>query len=318
MRKRIALLALLFVLALTSACNLGGGTTSQPETPPADNPTTEPEPAASKALDRGYVVQKEDGRWLVTAYIEQDAGPRIDAFWFEVNGDTALQSADGQAVGADDVKVGDQLEVWHTGNVKESYPAQAVASKIVVHPDEENAAAEGTINRAAAIQAALNAQPDASGVWSVRAAAQDAESARWNVELVRQDAVDQPVSLKIDAKSGEIVKPVAENEAFRVYSPAPSTEADSGFIVEGEARVFEAAFSWTLEDGHAILAEGHEMASAGAPAWGTFRFEVNYEHAQQPNMMLVLFVHSAKDGSVEQELVIPLKVPESRIKYTTE
>ncbi|HZG84336.1 Gmad2 immunoglobulin-like domain-containing protein [Paenibacillus sp.] len=316
MRKRVALLALLFVLALTSACGGGGGGTAAE--PPADNPAAEPEPSEAKALDRGYVVKKEAGRWLVTAYVEQDAGPRIDAFSFEVNGETALQTEDGQSLGEDDIQVGDQIEVWHTGPIQESYPAQAVASKIVVHPDEETAAAEGTIDRTAAVQAALSAQAETSGVWSVKAAARNAESARWDVELVRQEAVDQPVSLKIDAKSGEIVKPVAENAAFRVYAPAPSTEADSGFIVEGEARVFEAAFSWTLEDGHAILAEGHEMASAGAPAWGSFRFKVNYEHAQQPNMMLVLFVHSAKDGSVEQELVIPLKVPEGRIKYTTE
>ena len=105
-----------------------------------------------------------------------------------------------------------------------------------------------------------------------------------------------------------------ENESFRNISV---TKTGAGqYTVKGEARVFEAAFSWTLEDGHNILAEGHGMADQGAPAWGHFRFDVNYEQASQPNLTLILFVHSAKDGSVQQELIVPLQAPEDRIRYS--
>lgn len=112
--------------------------------------------------------------------------------------------------------------------------------------------------------------------------------------------------------------PVAENDAFRVYTPRPDEELGPVFPVEGEARVFEAAFSWHLEDGHTILDEGHVTAEEGAPGWGRFQFEVSYKHASQPNMMLVLYVHSAKDGSIEKQLIIPLKVPKELIKYSTD
>ncbi len=60
------------------------------------------------------------------------------------------------------------------------------------------------------------------------------------------------------------------------------------------------------------------MAEEGAPAWGRFHFDVSYEKASQPNMMLILYIHSAKDGGAGHELIVPLKVPEERINYTVE
>lgn len=58
-----------------------------------------------------------------------------------------------------------------------------------------------------------------------------------------------------------------------------------------------------------------KQQNEGAPAWGRFRFNVSYEKALQPNMILILLIHSAKDGSVEHELIVPLKVPDERIDY---
>jgi len=289
---------------------------------------TEPGNAAEtpsmKAVDDGTVVSKDGNRWLITDYIEQDGTTRIDAFLFTVNEGTDIVGSDGRPVAADDIAVGAQVNVWHTGTVQESYPAQATAAKIErTEPSEP--VPDGMVDRATAAAAAIATLTEPSFAVAVKDATlevtDDAEhsSGVWTFELVRQEQADQPIVVRIDARSGEPVRtPVAENDAFRVFAPAPDTEVGSTFTVEGEARVFEAAFSWTLDDGHTILAEGHEMADGGAPAWGRFSFDVAFEHASQPNVMLTLFIHSAKDGSVEKELIIPLKVPEDLVKYGAE
>src|SRR5690606_32108736 len=129
----------------------------------------------------------------------------------------------------------------------------------------------------------------------------------------------QTVSVQVDAESGNVIeKPVAENDAFKVFAPEPDTEVGQTFTVRGQARVFEAAFSWTLEDGHSILAEGHEMTDAGAPEWGNFEFDVTFDKATNSTLTLILWVGSAKDGEPEHELMIPLKPQEQLIDWGVE
>ena len=82
---------------------------------------------------------------------------------------------------------------------------------------------------------------------------------------------------------------------------------DSTFELTGEAQVFEAAFSWVIEDGHKELQKGHGTTDAGAPAWGKFSFTVN---APKPGpngvLHLILFEASAKDGKRQHELPVVL------------
>lgn len=82
---------------------------------------------------------------------------------------------------------------------------------------------------------------------------------------------------------------------------------DSTFEISGEAQVFEAAFSWVVEDGHNEIKGGHEMTDAGAPAWGDFSFPITVAK-RDPNSVLhlILFEGSAKDGSRQHELPIRL------------
>lgn len=79
------------------------------------------------------------------------------------------------------------------------------------------------------------------------------------------------------------------------------------FLVEGKGQIFEANFGWVVEDGHRELRNGFEMTDAGAPEWGEFRFFIDVEK-ERPNsvLTLVLFESSAKDGSRQHELPIPL------------
>jgi len=167
------------------------------------------------------------------------------------------------------------------------------------------------------VRTAVEAQTELAGPWAVRDAVWNEEQKSWVITLVHPMYMDEPVTVRIDAETGEI-RPniVLENEAFRIYYPHPESQVGNTFTVEGEARVFEAAFSWVLEDGHSILAEGHEMADAGAPEWGSFSFDVSFDRATQPNITLVIYVHSAKDGSMENELILPLTVEEDLVQYS--
>lgn len=83
--------------------------------------------------------------------------------------------------------------------------------------------------------------------------------------------------------------------------------SDSTFEVKGEAQVFEAAFSWVVEDGQREIKQGHGTTDAGAPAWGKFTFEVTAAK-QGPESLpqLTLYEASAKDGSRQNELPILL------------
>lgn len=83
---------------------------------------------------------------------------------------------------------------------------------------------------------------------------------------------------------------------------------DNEFRISGEGQIFEANFGWVVEDGHNELKKGFEMTDAGAPAWGKFSFTIEVEK-QRPNstLTLVLYESSAKDGSRQHELPMPLK-----------
>lgn len=95
------------------------------------------------------------------------------------------------------------------------------------------------------------------------------------------------------------------NEIFQKVTVRKT--AEDAFELKGQAKVFEGVFQYVVEDGHNELAEGTVQTSAGAPEWGDFTHTINVKKAE-PNstLLLVLFEESAKDGSRQHELVIPL------------
>lgn len=271
-----------------------------------------------RAFEKAHVISKQNGKWLITAYVETDANASVDAISFTVSNDTELTDREGNKVDPDEIAIGAQVEVWHDGVVADSFPAQAQAVKIVLL-DSERKRDDGMIGRTQAAGAALESAlaSDPADIWAIQDAQFNEELAYWTLKLARHSAPDEPLEVRVDGRTGEVFPvPAAENEAFRVFTPAPGTVLGNSFTVEGQARVFEAAFTWQLEDGHIVLAEGHGMADAGAPDWGKFKFDVHFEKATQPNMMLLLYVHSAKDGGIEHQLVVPLKVREDLIDYS--
>ncbi|SRR5258706_8371910 len=95
------------------------------------------------------------------------------------------------------------------------------------------------------------------------------------------------------------------NERFRDVTVTKT--GDHIFLVKGQGRFFEAAFSWVIEDGHDELQKGNQMTDAGAPEWGKFSFEINVPK-KNPNSTLhiILFESSPKNGSRQGELPILL------------
>ncbi len=98
-----------------------------------------------------------------------------------------------------------------------------------------------------------------------------------------------------ESNDTSIVKSYSNNTFRKVTVEKTGTHT---YTIQGEAQIFEASFSWIIEDGHNELKKGFEMTDAGAPEWGKFKFSVTVEK-QRPNstLMLVLFETSAKDGS---------------------
>lgn len=107
------------------------------------------------------------------------------------------------------------------------------------------------------------------------------------------------------AKSSQFLPKIYSNERFKDVRAEKTGEHT--FLVTGKGQIFEANFSWVVEDGHEELKQGFQMTDAGAPEWGNFSFTVDVPK-KRPNstLHLVLFESSAKDGSRQYELPIPL------------
>lgn len=83
--------------------------------------------------------------------------------------------------------------------------------------------------------------------------------------------------------------------------------AENKFRLQGKGQIFEATFSWVVEDGHEELKSGFNMTDAGAPEWGKFDFIIDVQKKRENSTLtLIIFESSAKDGSRQYELSIPL------------
>lgn len=104
-------------------------------------------------------------------------------------------------------------------------------------------------------------------------------------------------------------KTVAEKKYFNARFKEVIVEKmdDDTFRVHGQAQIFEASFSWIVEDGHNELIKGFEMTDAGAPEWGNFDFTLDVEKQKaNSTLTLILFEISAMDGSRQHELSMSL------------
>lgn len=96
---------------------------------------------------------------------------------------------------------------------------------------------------------------------------------------------------------------VFSNERFQEVTI--EKENDSTYRVRGKAQVFEASLSWVLRQGGNEVKSGYEQTNAGAPAFGKFSFTLQVPEPEA-RYSLLLFESSAKDGSRQHILEVPL------------
>ncbi|HEV7333022.1 MAG TPA: Gmad2 immunoglobulin-like domain-containing protein [Flavisolibacter sp.] len=126
-------------------------------------------------------------------------------------------------------------------------------------------------------------------------------------DTTSRKTADSPVSPRpiADTTANLPRRKIYSNERFRNVNVEKVD--DSTFRVSGQGQIFEARFGWIVEDGHYELASGFESTAAGAPAWGDFSFLVTAAKKRSNSIRhLVLFETSAKDGSRQHRLPIPL------------
>lgn len=115
----------------------------------------------------------------------------------------------------------------------------------------------------------------------------------------------------VDNDTVQISEPVEPEKEFaneRFRQVTIEKKEGNKYRVQGQAQVFEANFSWVVEDGHNELKNGSAMTDAGAPEWGKFDFTIEVEKTNEYSTLhIILFEVSAKDGSRKYELPIPLK-----------
>jgi hypothetical protein len=111
-------------------------------------------------------------------------------------------------------------------------------------------------------------------------------------------------AIKAQTSDGQLVgRPVLKADyldfaaALTVEEPVYGGGGSNPLHVAGFGAVFEAAFNWVLtDDDGLIIAEGHEMTSNGT-GWGSFDFTIDYEVDAKQVGALIVYTHSAKDGS---------------------
>jgi hypothetical protein len=126
------------------------------------------------------------------------------------------------------------------------------------------------------------------------------------VEAVEILKTSDTVQVTKEAQSEPEISKKYSNERFRAVTVQKLD--DDTFRVKGQGQIFEASFSWVVEDGHYELAEGFETTDAGAPEWGNFDFTLAVPKKDtNSTLTLILFETSAKDGSRQYELPMPLQ-----------
>lgn len=135
-------------------------------------------------------------------------------------------------------------------------------------------------------------------------------NAKTDSVIIQDTMVNKKETTTVEVRETVEVEPpippppkVYANERFKEVTVEKI--GDHKFRVKGKGQIFEASFSWVVEDGHEEIKRGFQMTDAGAPEWGNFTFTIDVKK-KRPNstLHLILFESSAKDGSRQYELPV--------------
>ena len=121
------------------------------------------------------------------------------------------------------------------------------------------------------------------------------------VEFVPSGAEEYlPALVGID----KLLPVVAGSKGIKLFAPAPEGTVSRKFMLEGVANVFEGNVQYKLQDKNGrLLDSGFTTGAMGD--WGYFRTELSVpeEIAEGERLLLDVFTESAKDGSLEQQIL---------------
>lgn len=107
----------------------------------------------------------------------------------------------------------------------------------------------------------------------------------------------------------ELPEITAQSPFIKIFEPSPDTRVPPSFTVKGVANVFEGAISCRLRDAQGNFSQ-EVLATAGMGDW--YYFQVDMEVPEEfADFHLELFTYSAKDGSIENLVQIPLEREEA-------
>lgn len=142
------------------------------------------------------------------------------------------------------------------------------------------------------------------------------DSEQQNETAIKADTVKAHDTIIVEKESPQKTqteKPSVPSPSAKIYSNERFKEVmvkkigEHKFLVQGKGQIFEAGFSWIVEDGHEELKKGSEMTDAGAPEWGNFSFTIDVPKKNANSTLnLILFEASPKDGSRQYELPVLL------------
>lgn len=96
---------------------------------------------------------------------------------------------------------------------------------------------------------------------------------------------------------------------IQVDTPVPGETIRTPLKIKGRARVFEGVVNVYLEDGHNVLYEKSHQG-VGAPEWWKMDLSIDFAQPTSPHGMLQLYWASARDGSKQDVVMIPVRFAE--------
>jgi hypothetical protein len=120
----------------------------------------------------------------------------------------------------------------------------------------------------------------------------------------------------------EVIEPISKTTTITIEKQMPVTIPDNNafqnmdkvgnglvFTVNGEARVYEGVFQYEVIEAGNVVQSGVETVPEGAPTWSPFSlyFDLTNVVSGTNNIVLELFVYSAKDGSKIDVVTIPIQ-----------
>jgi type II secretory pathway pseudopilin PulG len=128
-----------------------------------------------------------------------------------------------------------------------------------------------------------------------------------------KERVSKPLESVEDVVTGRTTV-VSPKGNIKVTDPQPGATIKSPVKIAGKARVFEANVRLRVKDAAGIvLGDGFTTASQGAPEFGDFSEEFAFKSPSETQVGTVeVFEESAKDGSINDWVVIPVLIEKSQ------